>query len=300
MRIELSQVGKRYGQVHALADVSLEVPSGARVALIGPNGSGKTTLTRALMGVIAHDGEIRLDGAPASLSRQQLAQRLAYVPQVAPQLASGVGELVASVARLRDLDVADVHTMMRALELDPDELRRRAFRSLSGGMKQKLLLALALAAHATLLVLDEPTASLDALARARFYELYERHAAGATVLLCSHRLEEIRHMVDHVIALEDGRVVYHGAAPAYLDARTVTVVELELDPASAEAARWARAHGFAPAHSGWWTVTVASAQKLPLLNRAIAELGGRLRNVCVRDHETVVPAPLAQEVAHAA
>jgi ABC-2 type transport system ATP-binding protein len=299
MRIELSQVRKRYGQVVALAGVTLEVPSGARVALIGPNGSGKTTLTRAILGVVAHEGEIRLGGEPAARARARLASQIAYVPQVAPQLASSADELCASVARLRGLDPGDVHAMMQALALDPVALRGRPFRGLSGGMKQKLLLALALAARASLLVLDEPTASLDAQARARFYALHEERTAGATVLLSSHRLEEIRHMVDHVIALDDGHVVYHGAAAAYLEAHTVAVLELELDPTRPRAAAWARAHGFHPVASGWWMQTIPAAQKLALLGQAMAELGGSLRNVCVRDHETVV-APRGVEVARAA
>jgi ABC-2 type transport system ATP-binding protein len=289
MRIDLERVGKRYGQVAALAGVSLAVPSGARVALIGPNGSGKTTLTRAIMGVIAHDGEVRLDGVPAAVQSAVRAGRLAYVPQIAPQLASSVGELVGSIARLRALPLDRIEEIMVALELDPRALWPRAFRGLSGGMKQKLLLSLALASRASLFVLDEPTASLDARARVRFYELYERHAAGATLLLCSHRLEEIRHMVEEVIVLDEGRVTYHGPAQAYLDARTRTVLELELERSSLRAADWARSHGFAPAAPGWWSQAVTSGQKLPLLSAALAELGAQVRNVCVRDLETVAP-----------
>jgi ABC-type multidrug transport system ATPase subunit len=216
MRIELTHVGKWFGDVVALDDVTLDIPAGRRVALIGPNGSGKTTLTRAVMGLIAVTGDIRIDGRPP---RAELARRLAYVPQVAPQMAATVGELVGAVCSLRRLPRSNVETVARELDLDVRALAARPFRSLSGGMKQKLLIAAALAARPELLVLDEPTASLDARSRARFYALQRELLPGATVLLCSHRVDEIRSLVDHVCALEDGRVAYHGPASDYLEAR---------------------------------------------------------------------------------
>ena len=289
MRVELREVGKRFESVIALSRVTLEVPSGARVALIGPNGSGKTTLTRAIMGAVAHEGEVRLGGLPAGARGPELARRLAYVPQVAPQLAASVGELIGCVARLRGLPVERFEALVRRFELDPAQLRARPFRGLSGGMKQKLLLALALAAAPALLVLDEPTASLDAAARTRFYELYEQHAGQATLLLCSHRLDEIRHLVDHVLALEDGQVTYYGPAEAYLLARTVAVLELQLEPGSTVAAAWARARGFTPGMCGWWTRPVSGAEKLLLVSQALAELGSQLRNLSVRDLDRVAP-----------
>ncbi len=106
--------------------------------------------------------------------------------------------------------------MAAALELDLGELGSRLFRSLSGGTKQKLLITLALAADASLLVLDEPTASLDARARERFFPLVEELAPDATLLLCSHRLEEVRQLVDHVLMLAEGRLVYDGPAARFL------------------------------------------------------------------------------------
>ena len=292
MRVELLRVGKHFGDVTALRDVTLAIPSGARVALIGPNGSGKTTLTRAILGVIAHEGEVLLDGLSAFDARARLAGRLAYVPQVAPQMAATVAELVQVVASVRSADPAQIWARARDLDLVPAAIAARPFRSLSGGMKQKVLLALAFAARASLHVLDEPTASLDASARARFYQLYERHAEGATLLLCSHRLEEIRHLVDHVVALADGRVVYHGRADAYLGERAIAVIELELGAAGA-GDDWLRARGFVPGAAGWWRRQVATADKLPLLGEAMQVLAGRLRNVCVRDVERL-------EVDHAA
>jgi ABC-type multidrug transport system ATPase subunit len=281
VRVELEQVGKRFGRTVALRDVTVALPSGARTALIGPNGSGKTTLTRVLMGMVAAEGVVRLDGQPAFVARARLARRLAYVPQVAPQMAATVGEVVRAVAEVRGLEEAAIAALAARLDLDLAAVRTRQFRGLSGGMKQKLLLALAFAAPASLLVLDEPTASLDARARARFFELAAERAAGATTILCSHRLDEIRHLVDHVVALDEGRVVYDGPAAAYLAAQTTSVLELRLG-ADADAG-WPGAHGFAPGAAGWWARAVTPAEKMSLLSQAFAALGPGLVDVAVRD-----------------
>src|SRR5690606_30285753 len=121
----------------------------------------------------------------------------------------------------------------------------RPFRSLSGGSKQKLLIALALAARPELLILDEPTASLDAEARGRFFELQRELAGDATLILCSHRLEEIRSLVDHVVALHEGRRVYDGDAASYLSQRVGSLLELRIATGPTTDG-WLTGHGFAP------------------------------------------------------
>jgi ABC-type multidrug transport system ATPase subunit len=114
------------------------------VALLGPNGSGKTTLTRALMGLVAADGEILIDGTPLT-DRLQMAARLAYVPQIAPQMAATVDEVVAAIGELRG--VAERGGRRSPATSASTSIRWAAapLRALSGGMRQKLLLALALA-----------------------------------------------------------------------------------------------------------------------------------------------------------
>jgi ABC-type multidrug transport system ATPase subunit len=213
-------VHKRFGRAEVLKGVDLLIPSGSRVALVGPNGSGKSTLLRAMMGLVECSGAVRLDGRSPFEERVEVARRLAYVPQVAPQLSATVAEVVELATFTRGLPAGAVEAVARRLELDVAEVRHRAFRDLSGGMKQKLLLAMALAAEPSLLVLDEPTASLDARARARLFELCGAPSGGrpgeATLVLCSHRLEELRGLVDHVVELADGRVRFDGALERYL------------------------------------------------------------------------------------
>lgn len=211
MRVEAHEVRKRYGDCVALDGVSFELAVGERVALLGPNGSGKSTLNRALMGLLRYEGEIRIDGVSPSSDRLDSARRVAYVPQVAPALAASVRETVRALTRLRGVDSADVAALASRLSLDLESVADRPVRGLSGGMKQKLLLALALSAQASLLILDEPTGSLDAETRERFFPLLERSAPDATVLLCSHRMSDIEGRVRRVLELGDGRLLYDGA-----------------------------------------------------------------------------------------
>lgn len=281
MRVELQHVAKSFGKVTALRDVDVVVPSGAKVALIGPNGSGKTTLIRVLLGLVEHRGKVVLDGGKR---RADVARRIAYVPQVAPHMAASVGDLVRAVCELRGLDRTEVIAAAERLELPLRTLERREFRALSGGSKQKLLIALALAPRPDLLILDEPTASLDAEARGRFLALQRELVGDATLILCSHRLEEIRSLVDHVIALEDGVVQYDGPAAEYLARRVGTLLELRYRGADP---RWLVARGFAPGTDGWWSKSVDRAGKLELVPAALAALGGELADLVVRDVDLV-------------
>jgi ABC-2 type transport system ATP-binding protein len=281
MQIELEHVAKSFGKIVALRDVSVAIPSGAKVALIGPNGSGKTTLIRILLGLVEHRGRVALDGGRA---RGELARRIAYVPQVAPHMSASVGELVRAVCELRDLDHATVVAAADRLELPILALARREFRALSGGSKQKVLIALALAARPDLIILDEPTASLDAEARGRFLALQRELVGSSTLILCSHRLEEIRSLVDHVVALDEGEVAYDGPAAAYLARRVGTLLELRYRGADPG---WLVARGFAAGADGWWSKSVDRDEKLALVPAALEALGGGLADLSVRDVDLV-------------
>ncbi len=206
MRIDLSNVKKHYGSQEVLRGIDLSVPQGARVALVGPNGSGKSTLLRAIMGMLSVEGEVRLDGMSPFSERRRVVQKLAYVPQIAPQLGATVHEVVRTVSELRNLSALNIATMADKVELALAPLSSKSFRSLSGGMKQKLLVALAFASDATLYILDEPTASLDSAARKRFETILSEVAANATVVLCSHRIDEVARLSDRVLELADGRI----------------------------------------------------------------------------------------------
>jgi ABC-type multidrug transport system ATPase subunit len=283
MRIEARALRKRFGAAEALRDVSFEIEAGARVALLGPNGSGKSTLNRAVLGLYRVDGELRVGGRDPFAARAELARRVAYVPQVAPQLAASVGELVRAVCQLREIDAARVEKLAGELELPLAEIGRRAFRDLSGGMKQKLLVALALAAEPELLVLDEPTGSLDAASRARVLALAGACAPETTLLLCSHRLEEVRQLAREVLVLAEGRVVRRGPLEAFLDETLVSVFELTL--AGEAGAAVALGAGFRALGGGHFSRVVARRDKARLAAELAQALGAALRDLEVRDVE---------------
>ncbi|MHB1557509.1 MAG: ATP-binding cassette domain-containing protein [Isosphaeraceae bacterium] len=284
MNLDVRDVRKSYGGVQALAGVSLHVPSGTKAALIGPNGSGKSTLIRVLMGLVAYRGEVRLDGLSPFRDRVALARRMAYVPQVAPQMKASVDEVVRMVCQVRGLERRTIAEVAADFELNLDEVARRPVHGLSGGMKQKLLVALALAARAELLILDEPTASLDARNRARFFRrIGEQH--GATVLLCSHRLEEVEHMVDQVIELKNGLVAFDGPVAAFLGARSMSV--LEVQAVNGHHADWLCEQGFHRGTRGVWFKTVSRIDKMSLLGQLAERLDGTVSNVVARDLETI-------------
>jgi ABC-2 type transport system ATP-binding protein len=207
MHIEARGVQRSFGDRSVLRGIDLLVPRGERVALVGPNGSGKSTLLRALMGMLRVEGQLRIEGLDPFSHRHELARQLAYVPQVAPRLGATVGEIVRTMCTLRGIDAPLVEDRGRALELAPSSVAAIPFHALSGGMKQKLLIALALSSGASLYILDEPTASLDASARARFFTMLDETAAQATVLLCSHRDHDVARFAERVVELGDGVVV---------------------------------------------------------------------------------------------
>jgi ABC-type multidrug transport system ATPase subunit len=204
--ITVEHVSKRFGRVTALEDVSLTLSPGERVAIVGSNGSGKTTLLRALCGLLKVEGRILIGGHDVARVPELALAKVAYVPQIAPPLDSPVRELVGAFCRLRGCALETVVQRAQALTLDYAAIAAARVRDLSGGMKQKLLAAMALATEAPVLVCDEPTANLDAASRAAFFARVDARPEGSVLLLCSHRVEEVRGLVSRIIEMKDGRV----------------------------------------------------------------------------------------------
>jgi len=204
--ITIDRVSKRFDKRAVLDELTLSIATGDRIALIGSNGAGKTTLFRAVLGQYRHTGEIRFDGAEPKRRDTGLLGRVAFVPQLPPPLRMPVGELVkfaekgAGARRARMDEIAD------ALGIDLAEVARRPFYKLSGGQKQKILVTIALGRDADLMIFDEPAANLDPAARAVFIDLLAARR-DASMLIASHRLEEVASLVNRVIELDRGRVV---------------------------------------------------------------------------------------------
>jgi ABC-type multidrug transport system ATPase subunit len=205
--IEISHIKKSFGKLVALDGVTLSIAPGERIGFVGPNGSGKTTLLRAILGLVRVEGRILIGGVDVAREPEIALRTTAYIPQIAPPLEAPVSEVVRAQAALREIDTAEIASCGKALGLDVAALAHSRFKDLSGGTKQKLLAAMALATRAPILVCDEPTANLDADSRAAFFARVSERPEKSIVLLCSHRTEEIRRMVDRVIELDEGRVV---------------------------------------------------------------------------------------------
>ena len=208
--IETSGLGRRYGRRWALRGLDLAVPEHSVVGLVGPNGAGKSTLLHLVTGLIAPSaGSVRvLGGRPGTAGT---LPDVAFVAQDAP---------LPRRARIRDLvtmaagmnvrwDAGAVEQRIDALELDRDH----RVGELSGGQRAQLALALALAKRPRLLLLDEPVASLDPLARRAFLRALMAAVAdgGLTVVFSTHLLDDLERTCDHLVLLGRGSLLLGGA-----------------------------------------------------------------------------------------
>ena len=227
-RIEVVGLSAAYGRTQVLDTVRLTVEPGGWLAVIGPNGSGKSTLLRCVLGLHTHDGLVRLDGVPTSdMPRRQRARQIAYAPQL-PVLPEGVStrDYVmlgrtphrALLAAPRAVDRQVVADVMERLEIGA--LADRPLRTLSGGEQQRAVLARALAQQPRVLLLDEPTSSLDLGHAQQVLDLVDglRRQDGLTVLMTLHDLTLAGQYADRLALLSAGRVVAEGGPTDVLTA----------------------------------------------------------------------------------
>jgi iron complex transport system ATP-binding protein len=226
----LEVVGLRFAYVHGqpvLHDAALQVYPGSVTAILGPNGVGKTTLLKLILGLLAPlAGEIRLSGRPlASYSRQQLAQLIAWVPQQETfGFPFSVLEyvLLGRAPYLHPFAQPSAHDRKLARgalqEVGIEALRGRVVTELSGGQKQLVTIARALAQAAKLLLLDEPTASLDLSNRGRVLALlYRLSRSGRAVIFTTHDPNSAAAVADQLILVSQGQVLAAGPTEELLD-----------------------------------------------------------------------------------
>lgn len=225
--IELCEVTKRYGDKRAVDDVSLSVAPGESLALWGSNGAGKTTLLRCLLGATKYAGRVLIDGYSSAKQGKQARSRIGYVPQSMPTFDMSVAEMILLVAKLRGADPRDGLARLRQFGID--HAARQQIDSLSGGMKQKLSLTLALLGDPPILLLDEPTANLDARSQADVVStLLELKHQGRTIVFTSHRWSEVRALADHVVGLENGKQVGYGTVGEMEPKRETVTIRVPL------------------------------------------------------------------------
>ena len=277
--IEVEQVSKAFGRTRVLDGLSITIPSRQRVALVGANGAGKTTLIRCLLGQYNFDGAISIDGLSPWQDRRVILRHTGFVPQLPPPLRLTVGQLIHFAASLCDAEPGRMAEVASRLGLDAELLRNHSFSKLSGGQKQKLLIAVALGRDTNLLIMDEPAANLDPDARRIFFELLGERCRHATMLISSHRLDEVAQLVQRVVELDHGKICLddHVADSGALDA--VLRCHLELRRSEESAARILAEWGFTPHVDGLrFEGSVPGPDRLRFLG-ALARYSGLIRSL---------------------
>lgn len=209
--IEARGLTRRFGERVVLDRLDFQVERGERLALLGLNGAGKTTLLRCLMGVLGFEGSIAIDGIDVSTMGARARRLIGYVPQRPPLFSMTIRGMVEFFSHLRGMETGAVAERLAALDMPLGEVGELTPAQLSGGMLQKALLGLALAADPPLLLLDEPTANLDARARAEFLRGLDEVGEETTVLLASHRLDEVEQVADRMWVIHGGHRVFNGS-----------------------------------------------------------------------------------------
>jgi len=224
--VELRGVSVAYGPRRVLHGLDARIPAGAWLGLIGPNGSGKTTALKAVCGLVDFEGEILVDDTPIrSLGNRALARSVAMLPQhattprgmyVATYVLLGRTPHLSYFAQETPRDRAVVSAVLRRLGIAT--LAERDVASLSGGERQLVVLARALAQEPSVLVLDEPTSALDVGHQQEVMEVIDalRHTDGIAVISAMHDLTVAGQFAGEIVLLSEGRVAAAGTAPSVL------------------------------------------------------------------------------------
>lgn len=210
--LTVEHVTKRFGQATALDAASFELEQGKVMAVIGANGAGKTTLIKCIVGLVHFDGRIVLDGLDVARKGKHARRLIGYLPQN-PALHNDltVRETAVFYADLKGARLARAREAVEAAGLA--EHAEKPVGALSGGMRQRLALALTMLADPPLLILDEPVSSLDISARLELRKLVQdQRQKGTSILLSTHWLEDIPHVADEALVLDQGKTVFHGPA----------------------------------------------------------------------------------------
>jgi len=272
--IRFDNVSKIFKKAQVLAGVSLDIQLGERIALIGSNGAGKTTLIRCRLGEYTYGGEVSIDGKAPRTHRADVLGKVGFVPQLPPPLKMPVGQLVTFAAAVCKSDPRRIHAIADRLGLDVDAIAARPFNRLSGGMKQKLLIAIALGRDTQVLVMDEPAANLDPEARHIFFQLLAERQDNCTMIISSHRLDEVAALVNRVIEMDMGKVVLDDRVADDSGMDTLLDCHVDLRRADPAIAKALEGWGFAARNEGLsWHGQVAGPDRLRFLGMVSRYVG---------------------------
>ncbi len=286
--IQVRHVTKKFGRATAVDAATLDVAGGESVALWGANGAGKTTLIRCMLGLLRFKGSISIDGFNVRAEGKHARMLMGYVPQeLGFHDDLGVAEAVRFFARLKAIDVPSVTPILEAVGLFGQERKRISV--LSGGMKQRLALAIAMLGDPPILMLDEVTASLDVCGRDEFVTLLSRMSgSGRTIVFASHRIDEVATLARRVVVLSKGRIDSEMTCDAFVASQASNTVLHLLMPEAARkpAISHLIAAGFSPSLNGVGVLVPVSPEQKAAPFRLLAEA-----QITIDDFELLVAHP---------
>lgn len=284
--LSIRDLGFRYATAttSALQQVTFSAARGEVLGLLGPNGAGKTTLIAQLAGMLAvQQGQIDIDGLPLLQLRRSRPTVIAIAPQeyaFYPSLSvrenldcfAGVGGLRSSVKRQR-IDECIAIAQLQSYTIVQAQ-------RLSGGLKRRLNLAIALLHSPDLILFDEPTVGVDPQSRAFLLDAVKQLARkGKAVIYTSHYMEEVQAIADRIVILDQGRVLCQGTLQDLLVGPTTLYVEVDEDTAQEQLVQLLASFGPTNTQGRGVLLAVSDQERLPELLRSIAETGRKLRQI---------------------
>ena len=206
--IKINNLTKKFGKNISLDNVNIEFKEREYIALMGANGAGKTTLVRSILGYYhPNSGSVEVDGLDPIKNRVEVLKNISFVPQLPPPIKLSIAELMEYVSKSTGVEKAQISHFANEMKLDINANMNKSFFTLSGGMKQKLLIAISLARNSKIIIYDEPTANLDPKARDDFYKLLKANEEDKTLLFITHRLEEVQEIVNREVYMDLGKII---------------------------------------------------------------------------------------------
>ncbi len=205
--IEIENLTKKFGKTVSLDNVTVTFNRGDAIALMGANGAGKTTLIRLIMGYYhPSSGQVRINGLNPIKERVDILHNVSFVPQLPPPIKLSLSELVTYICKSSGVKKELIYHYANEMKLDIMPNLNKSFFKLSGGMKQKFLIAVSLAKESDIMIYDEPTANLDPKARDDFYRLIKEKEKDKLSLFVTHRIEEVQDIVNRQIYMDLGKI----------------------------------------------------------------------------------------------
>lgn len=206
--INIQNLTKQFGSHISLDSVTTQIKKNDYTALMGPNGAGKTTLIRSIMGYYhPSSGSVHINGLNPIKNRTEVLDSIAFVPQLPPPIKLSLNELMQYIHASSNVNIEEIMHYANEMKLDINANLNKSFFKLSGGMKQKMLIAISLAKNSEIIIYDEPTANLDPKARDDFYRLLKENEKERISLFVTHRLDEIKDIINRQIYMDLGKII---------------------------------------------------------------------------------------------